>query len=914
MKSPKDPGTITISRSQNPIRILALICAAIAALLLAGISTARADSAHRTALADGWRLQSSAHITASGTLNTNATGETISTTAFDADADLWYPATVPSTVVGTLVDDGLYSEPFYGTNLRSMPGMDYSIGSNFSGKKMADNSPFKGSWWWRREFKPTPGTNGQVWLDFDGINYRASIWLNGKMIADDTHVAGAYRTYEFNVTDSILPGKTNVLAVQVYPPEPNNLAITWVDWNPAPPDKDMGLWRDVFVSTTGPIALRHPQVITKVDMPSLDKAHLIVSADVINASSNAVKAVLTGTIENIEFHQAVDLAPGETKNITFTPDQFPQLNVDNPRLWWPSHVGPQNLYDLRLAVTADGVASDDDLIHFGIREATSELDAKGYRVFKINGKPILVRGGGWAPDMFLRPSPEREAAEIRYVKDMNLNAIRFEGKTERGPFLDMCDREGIMVIAGWCCCDFWERWSRWKDGDYDIATESLRDQVWRIRNHPCLLTYWYGSDNPPNARAESNYLAVLKELNWPNSAQASASAKQPAVGQPTGIRMTGPYEYVPPVYWYVDTNAGGAYCFNTETSPGPAIPPIESLRRMLPKEHLWPIDDVWGYHAGGGPFRSLKIFTDALDNRLGTATNAEDYAQKAQVMAYDGERAMFEAYARNKYDSTGVIQWMMNNSWPSMIWHLFDWYLRPGGGYFGVKKACEPVHIQYSYDDASIAVVNSYYQDFKNLKASATVYNLDGSQVWSHKAALDLPADGSVRAFTLPDPSASGFSPVYFVKLTLDDSSGKRLSSNFYWLSTKPDTLGEPKDGSDWYYTPTKQYADFTALNTLPPVELNVSATSRSRGADEVTEVRLNNPGNALAFFVRLKVNQSKSGDEMLPVIWQDNYVSLLPGEERTITATYSRDLLNGDAPVVEVSGWNVKPATVPSQ
>ncbi len=295
-------------------------------------------------------------------------------------------------------------------------------------------------------------------------------------------------------------------------------------------------------------------------------------------------------------------------------------------------------------MSVDGKTSDQDVIRFGIREATSELNEKGYRVFKINGRPILVRGGGWAADMFLRPSAEREAAEIRYVKDMNLNAIRFEGKTERGRFLELCDREGIMVIAGWCCCDYWERWRQWKDNDYDVATESLRDQIRRIRNHPCLITYWYGSDGPPNARAERNYLAVLKELNWPNSAQASASARKPAVGEPTGIRMTGPYEYVPPVYWYVDKDAGGAYCFNTETSPGPAVPPIESLRQMLPSEHLWPIDEFWSYHAGGGPFKSLGIFTEALNKRLGEAKNVEDYALKAQVMAYDGERAMFEAY------------------------------------------------------------------------------------------------------------------------------------------------------------------------------------------------------------------------------------------------------------------------------
>jgi exo-1,4-beta-D-glucosaminidase len=875
-------------------------------LLLAGGlfigACARADSSGRMALADHWQLQSSA--------KSGAEGVVISTTAFKPSD--WYPATVPSTVVGTLVDDRVYPDPFFGMNLKSIPGMDYPVGNNFSGKKMPADSPFKVSWWYRTEFDVRPQRDGQVWLNFDGINYRANIWLNGKLIADDSQVQGAYRTYEFNVTDAVVAGEPNVLAVEVFPPDVNSLAITWVDWNPTPPDKDMGLWRDVYVTTTGPVALRNPQVITKVDMPSLDKAHLIVSAELSNPGPTPVKATLQGRIEGIKFEQTVDLAAQETKQISFTPDQFPQLNIEHPRLWWPAHVGPQNLYDLKLEVSVDGSTSDRDLIHFGIREATSELNDKGYRVFKINGKPILVRGGGWAPDMFLRPSADREVQEIRYVKDMNLNAIRFEGKTERGRFLELCDREGIMVIAGWCCCDFWERWSKWKDDDYDIATESLRDQIRRIRNHPCLITYWYGSDNPPNARAESNYLAVLKELNWPNSAQASASAKPPAVGEPTGIRMTGPYNYVPPMYWYVDTGAGGAYCFNTETSPGPAIPPIDSLRRMLPKEHLWPIDDFWTYHAGGGPFKSLGIFTEALNKRLGEATNVEDYAEKAQVMAYDGERAMFEAYARNKYDSTGVIQWMMNNAWPSMIWHLYDYYLRPGGGYFGVKKACEPVHIQYSYDDRSVVVVNSYYEEFKGLKATAKIYNLDMTEKFSQEAGVDIGPDGSKRVFTLPEPA--GVTPTYFVKLTLDDASGKPVSANFYWLSTQPDTLGEPKEGSDWYYTPTKQFADLTALSTLPAVDLNISAKSKRRGKDEVTTVAVENPGRALAFFVHLKVNENKSGEEMLPVIWEDNYFSLLPGEKREVTATYATGLLAGGKPVVQLDGWNVTPKTLPAK
>jgi len=861
---------------------------------------AAAESPSRTFLTDGWSLQSSAKI--------QGGGQVISTTAFQPDD--WHKATAPSTVVGCLVEDGVYTDPFFGMNLRSLPGMDYSIGANFSNEEMSPGSPYKVSWWYRREFCVTPPADGQVWLNFEGINYRANIWLNGKLIANDTEVAGAYRTYEFNVSDAILAGKTNVLAVEVFAPDANNLAITWVDWNPAPPDKDMGLWRDVYLTTTGPVALRFPQVITKVDMPSLDQAHLTISAELRNPGSEQREAVVRGKIGNIKFNTGkILLAAHEVKQIEFTPDKYPQLNIRHPRLWWPIQVGEQNLYDLDLQVSAGETVSDRDSIPFGIREMSSEFNSKGYRVYKVNGKPILVRGGGWAPDLFLRSSALREQQEIRYAKDMNLNAIRFESKTESGRFLDLCDREGIMVIAGWCCCDFWEKWNLWKDNDYAIAAQSLRDQVRRIRNHPCIISYWYGSDGPPDARAESNYLAVFKELHWPNSTQSSASAEQSPVGEPTGVRMTGPYNYVPPVYWYVDTNTGGAYSFNTETSPGPAIPPIESLRQMLPKEHLWPIDQFWDFHAGGGPFTNLDIFTDALNRRFGTATGVEDYARKAQLMTYDGERAMFEAYARNKFNSTGVIQWMMNNAWPSMIWHLYDYYLRPGGGYFGVKHACEPLHIQYSYDDNSIVVVNGLYRQFKALKATARVYNLDMTEKFSRQVTVDMAPNASSRLFVLP--AQADLSPTYFVKLSLQDASGKLLSANFYWLSTRPDILGEPKSGSDWYYTSTRQFANFTALNSLPPVNLKVSAISGRNGDEASTRVTLENPSKSLAFFVHLKVNAGQDGKEILPVLWQDNYVSLLPGEKREISAAYAAGLLSGAKPVVEVEGWNVPPKTV---
>jgi exo-1,4-beta-D-glucosaminidase len=847
-------------------------------LILAGIVgvsqfAARADSPNKTLLSDGWAIQSADQVPESGAV--------ISTTDFKPVN--WQAATVPSTVAGTLVDDKIYPDPFTAMNL----------------KNLSTNNAFKGPWWYRREFKVSAGSEGQVWLNFDGINYRASIWINGKQIADTNDIVGAYRTYQFNITEAAASG-TVVLAVETFPADKNSLGINWVDWNPAPPDKNMGLWRDVYLVTTGPVALQNSHLVTKLDMPSLDKAHLTVSTDVQNKNSTPISATVKGSLGDLRFSKTIALGPFENMHV-----QFPQMTMEKPRLWWPVHMGAQNLYDLDLKVTINGVTSDEDAMQVGIREVTSELNSKGYRVFKINGKPILVRGGGWAPDIFLRPSAEREAQELRYVKDMNLNAIRFEGKTESGRFLNLCDREGILVIAGWCCCDYWEQWSQWKDDDYDIATKSLRDQIRRLRNHPSLLTYWYGSDNPPNERAESNYLAVLKEMDWPNPAQSSASGKKPALSERTGMKMSGPYEYVPPMYWYTDTQAGGAFGFNTETSPGPAIPPVESLRRIVPLNHLWPIDEYWNYHAGGGAFKTLNIFTEALDRRFGAATNVNDYAKKAQVMTYDGERAMFEAYGRNKYDSTGVIQWMMNNAWPSMIWHLYDYYLRPGGGYYGTKKACEPLHIQYSYDDRSVVVVNGFYTNFNGLKATAKIYNLDMTEKFSQQTKLNIGADGTKRVLTLPEPN--NLSATYFVKLKLEDAASNTVSENFYWLSTKGDTLDKAKSGSDWYYTPTKQYADFTALSALPPVKLKVLSKSGRSGDGYATHVTIENPGKSLAFFVHLKVNDDRTGEEILPVIWQDNYFSLLPGEKREITATYG-EVPQYSKPVVQVEGWNVAP------
>jgi len=379
--------------------------------------------------------------------------------------------------------------------------------------------------------------------------------------------------------------------------------------------------------------------------------------------------------------------------------------------------------------------------------------------------------------------------------------------------------------------------------------------------------------------------------------------------------MSGPYEYVAPAYWMQDSvganhpqncnpgGCGGGYGFNTETSPGPAVPPIESIQAMLPKEHWWPIDDWWNFHAGGGEFKDIHVFSDALNARYGAANSLEDYSIKSQMQAYEGIRAMFEGYSRNKYTSGGVVQWMLNNGWPSMIWHLYDFYLRPGGGYFGAKAALQPLDPVYGYDDRSIYVINSQYSDAKSLKVTTKVLNLDGSEKFSNETIVDVSADGVAKVLALPE--IADLSPTYFVALRATDPSGNVAGSNFYWLSSKPETLDWSK--SNWWMTPTLSYADYTALSQLPKVKLGVTDHSERKGEDEITHVTIENPSKDLAFFVRLKVTKGKGGEEILPVMWQDNYVSLLPGEKREVSAAYRSSELGSATPAVEARGWNTE-------
>ena len=847
-------------------------------------------SGYRLMLKDGWQVQTSSN---------QPEGVTISKTDFTASG--WYPTAIPASVSGVLAQAGVYPDPFFSTNFRDWPGMGRG---GMRGMRRAggtpQSNPFSVGWWFRTEFDLPAEMAGQlITLHFEGINYRADIWLNGERIADSNQVAGAMRRFTFDVTKVARPGEKNALALLIQGQGPQDLGHTWVDWAPMPPDKMQGLWRDVFVTASGTLRMHDPFVRSRVS-DDLSTADLTVSMDLENTSdkplAGIVDVILDGKVTTIP----VSVAGGTIQRVSLDGIDHPELHLTKPRLWWPIGYGSPELYSLQVRVKVNKNISDEQTIRFGVREVTSKLTSDGYRLFLINHHPILIRGAGWARNLFFMETAKREEQEIRLVRDMGLNAVRFEGKLGSDHLLDLADENGIFVMPGFCCCDYWEQWSRWNDETKALAVACLRDQLLLLRNHPSTLMFWYGSDKFAPPEIEREYLKVIEETQWPNPTVASAGSYTTEVGL-TGVKMRGPYDYEPPVYWYGDKD-GAAFGFATEIGTGKTLPSIEDMRKMLGDEHLWPQDNVWTQHSQGGEYTPFTYFDDAMRGRYGPANDVNDYVRKAQLIAYDNERALYEAYGRNKYKSTGVIKWMLNNAWPSLAWHLYDYYLEAGSGYYGTKKSLEPIHIQYSYDDQSVVVVNSTLAPSASLTVHASVINIDGARQWSKTAVIDLPPDGVVRAFTIPD--LGNLSKTYFVSLSIENKTGSVLSRNFYWLSTVKDVLDETK--RKWYITPTSVHGDFTELANLPLVTLDTKVTFDHDGDDDLAVVTLTNPGSSLAFFVRLRVLQRPGGSEILPSMWSDNYVSLLPGETRTLTARWSSDDAPDAVPTVVVDGWNM--------
>jgi exo-1,4-beta-D-glucosaminidase len=857
------------------------------ALLLAGCAPAGtpglAPRLTSTELTSGWALISAKNVTDLGTAISQS----------DYNVSSWYPITVPSTVMAGLIANNVYQDVYYGTNLQSVPDLTTQ------------------NWWYRGQFDAVAGVPGQqYWLRFKGFSYRAQIWLNGVQL--DDNAVGTLVVHEYNITGIIHPEAMNAVALLITPPAHgcNNLSFCTVDWNPEAPDMNAGIWGKVLLDTTGPVALQDPYVQTVLTLPSTDSADLTVYVDAVNGTKARVNGVITGTItksgyQTITFNQNVSLRANERREIAFNPVTFPQLHVSNPALWWPYQFGAPELYDLNISFMVGTQSWDSKTIKFGIRQFTdyrTTIDGTSFAGYKINGQDILVRGGGYVWDMFMRWDTRTNTTHLQYVRDMGLNAVRFEGTLGNEELYDLADQMGLMLMPGFVCCSRWQSDNDWSKEETAVAYNSLDSQMRLLRSHASVFVFAFGSDMPPLPSHLTKYHTIATNLHWQNPTLDNvASYSNPAAG----FKMDGPYVWEPPVFWW-DTSLAGSAFGSTAEEGFEALPPLESQLKFLAPADVWPQGAAFNYHAGTvDPFNNILCYTDALNRRYGTATSAADYSSKSELLNYESVRAFFESWNGYEYTrSFASIFWMQNNAWPSVHWNLYDYYFKPAGGYFGARKADEPVHILYDYITGNVIVVNSTLTAHGDMTASVTVYNIpDLSVKYTDQGVLNVPANASTAVFTLP--AINGLTATYFIRLTLRDSSGQLVSSNLYWYSTTPDTLGK---NSDWYFTGVSTYADLTGLNSLPANrDLAVSASKTSAGGNDTVTITLTNTNAAnLAFFVRAEVTAGKDGLEVLPVTYTDNYVTLWPGESITLTASYATADLGSQAAFLRVRGYNI--------
>lgn len=829
-------------------------------------------------LTDNWKVQKADKIEADGKILSSA----------KASTDNWYTAKVPSTIMGVLTANGLYEDILEGTNY-----------------KKADRTPFDSSWWYRTSFNLSDLDSKHISLQFDGLTYRANIWLNGEQIASKEDVYGPFCRFSFDITD--LAQENNVLAVEVFRAREGEPNIGFVDWNPRPLDENMGIFRSVSVNITGDVQMKNTWVQSSVNTETLKEASLNIETELNNLSDNTIDGQLRGEIESINFSIPVKLVPNEKKTIRITPEQIKDLNIKNPRLWWCSGLGEPELYELKLKFIASGKVSSEESVTFGIRQIDTYFTEEGHRGYILNGKKVLIKGAGWTDDIFLRDTHESNERQVKYVKDMNLNTIRFENIWGTGRNIyELCDKYGIMALVGWSCQWEWEGYFGRPDDEFgcirtehdmNLLTRFFNDQVVWLRNHPAIIAWYGGSDKLLRPELEKKYMELLPKIDT-RPYIGSAKTMVSSVTGPTGMKMYGPYEYVGPNYWFIDTKFGGAYGFNTETGPGAQLPVYESIVKMVPQDELWPMGESWNYHCTTSTtaMNNLDVMTNVIDKKYGKAENLNDYLRKADLVSYESTKSMFEAFRVNKPQTTGLIQWMLNSAWPSMYWQLYDYYGIPNSSYYAVKRANNPYQLVYNYKDNGIYIVNETLSDEDNLKAVIKTFSLNSELLSEKELQISAESNSSKKIFDIDNSAKNTFVSLKLFK------NNEQIADNFYALSSKQDTYDWEK--TDWVTTPIMEYADFKDLSKLTPVELESKTSIENNDGHNTIRVELKNTSGAIAFFVNLKLKNT-DGEILFPAYWSDNYVSVLPGETKIVNCRTEN--LNISNTHIFLEGWNVK-------
>lgn len=832
----------------------------------------------RILLTEGWKVQSSTEL--------RAGGERLSSP--DIDTKSWYSAKVPSTVMGVLTAHGLYKDLF--------------IGKNY---KEADKAIFDVSWWYRKEFHLSPEQLQQfVSMEFDGISYRANVWLNGKQILSKNEMYGSFRRFRLNLTG--LLREKNVLAVEVFRAQMGEPNIGFVDWNPRPLDENMGIFREVHLVLEGQVGMHNTWVRSKVNLETLKQASLTIQTTLENYSDAPVEGMLTGKIEHVSFSIPVKLLAKEVRDVRITEKEVKKLLLDNPRLWWCEPFGKPDMYNLDLKFVVENRLSSFQKVRFGIRDFQSYWTEEGHRGIKINGKKVLIKSAGWTDDLFLRDTPETNELQVKYVKDMNLNSIRFENVwgTSRNIY-DLCDEYGLIVIVGWSCQWEWEAYLGIPDNEYgcihseqdmDLLAHYWCDQLTWLRNHPSIAVWKSGSDKIANPELEKKYLKIMSEVD-DRIYIAAAKSVESSVSGSTGMKMLGPYEYVGPNYWFVDKKYGGAYGFNTETGPGAQIPVLESIRKMIPEDKLWPLNETWDYHCTTSTtaLNSMKVNTEMVDNMYGKSDNLNEYLCRSYLSNYQSTKSMFEAFRVNEKEATGIVQWMLNSAWPSFYWQLYDYEMIPVPAYYGVKRGNAPIQLIYNYENNGIYIVNETRQNLRNVYALIKAYDVNSKLLYEKKIPLSVVTDG-VKQITTVDNSA--LNTLLFLEIRNEHETV--LAQNFYALSSVKDEYDWDK--SSWVGTPMKKYGDFKALTKLSDVKLNVSIVDFKDG-ELILDIE--NPTATIALMAQFLAKDGQ-GNVLPAVLWNDNYISLEPYAKRTLKCTLEAFNEINAVKYIEISGWNL--------
>ena len=809
----------------------------------------------RLELAGGaWRLQRDSLV--------EAPGVAISKANF-SDAD-WLPATVPGTILASYQNAGAIPDPNYGSN-----------------QLYISDSFFYADFWFRNVFTPPAAQSGQMqWLCFDGIDWKAEVFLNGESLG---HINGAFMRGRFDVTSKLVEAQPNILAVRVLKndtpgsckqktyasPGPNggapgadnptfHASIGW-DWIPTIRGRNTGIWGNVFVETTGSVTLENPSVISTV--PDTATAHVTIGVELVNHLAQPISGTLRGRFGDTPVEQKVTLASASRQHVTFAP-----LTIKDPQLWWPVGYGDAHLYDVELTFEANGAPTDRKLFKAGVRQMTANEDGGKLRLF-INGRRFIPRGGNWGfAESMLRYRAREYDAAVRYHREMNFTMIRnWVGQVPDNAFYEACDRHGVVVWQ-----DFWlaNPWDGPIPNDNALFLANARDTILRIRHHGCIGLYCGRNEGYPPPALEAGLRKLLAELH-PDIHYIGSSADDVVSGH-------GPYRALPPTTYFRHADAK----FHSEIGM-PNIPSIESVQAMMPASSVWPQALDWGIHDfSQSGAQGAATFNSIIEENYGGAQTAEEWVTLAQFLNYDGYRAMFEAQSR---DRMGVLLWMSHPCWPSFVWQTYDYYLEPTAAYFGCKKASEPIHIQWNRLTNNVEVVNLSGGNLTGLAARMEMLNLDGQLASSQSANFDSREDSVNPVMAIHFTPT--LTPVHFMRLTLTHNSDI-LSVNFYMRGVVED--------------------DYRAIRALPKAKIEATRTVTRNGDTWLLTTELHNNSEAPALMVRLKAVRETAGDRILPVLYDDNYVTLMPDERRTFTTEVNHTDTRGQRPHIVISGFNV--------